>query len=161
VRVVAVACLLVTGCSSSKASDTRSSGSADTSATAVQQYLAAVNTLCDDLLPKVLQVIKGGHPDVYPVAEFFAELPAHSQLLSGFDSQLSEVAVPPAARMKSAALAAYIRFANQLDAKRLAAAKQGQAAFDREIGAEKVTAADDPTIAARDAAGFNESCSAR
>jgi nitrous oxide reductase accessory protein NosL len=154
--------LLAAGCSSSSHSKAPRTAAPDESGTAaVQKYLSAVNALCDDLLPKVLQVIHGGHPSVYPVTEFFAELPAHTKLLADFDAQLAKVPVPPQATTQAAALSAYIRFANALDAKRLAAAKGGQAAFDKEIRDENAHAASDPTISARTAAGFNESCSAR
>ena len=69
--------------------------------------------------------------------------------------------MPPAAKDKAQALDDYIHFANQLDAKRLAAAKKGRTAYAKEIRAEMATAANDPSIAARNAAGFNESCDAR
>ena len=127
----------------------------------MQDYLQAVNALCDALLPKVLAVIHGGHPGVYPVGEFFAELPAHAKLRSDFDAQLATIPVPPAAMPEAAAMADYIRFANQLDARRLAAAKHGQAAFDSETLADDASAPNDPSIAARTAAGFHQSCNAR
>jgi len=66
---------------------------------------------------------------------------------------------PPAAA-KAQALAACIAFANKLDTARLRAARQGAAAYKREIDTEK-SAASDPSIAARDAAGFSQSCNAR
>ena len=69
--------------------------------------------------------------------------------------------VPPAAAAKARALAAYIAFRKKLDAARLRAARQGAAAYRREIDAERTSAASDPSIAARDAAGFSESCNAR
>jgi hypothetical protein len=69
--------------------------------------------------------------------------------------------VPQAAAAKARALAAYIAFANKLDAARLRAARQGAAAYQREIDAEQKSAASDPSIAALDAAGFSESCTAR
>jgi hypothetical protein len=167
VAIAALATLALTGCSSSgdspgtTAPPSSALRAASDPAGPVQVYLAAVNALCDDLLPKVLQSLDGGHSDVYPVATFFAEQPAHTALLAGFDAALAKVPVPPAADDKAAAFAAYVRFANQLDAKRLAAAKQGQAAFDKEIRAENVSAASDPSITARTAAGFNDSCNAR
>jgi hypothetical protein len=49
---------------------------------------------------------------------------------------------------------------DKLDAARLRAARQGAAAYQREIDAEK-SAASDPSIAARDAAGFSQLCNAR
>ena len=126
---------------------------------AVQRYLDSVNALCDALLPKVIAVTNGGSLDI-PRKKFFAQLPAHTKLLDAFDRHLAEISVPPAAKANAAALAAYIRFANRLDARRLAAARRGKAAYAKEIAAES-KAADDPTIAARDAAGFSESCNAR
>lgn len=137
------------------------SASSDTGAAAVQTYLGAVNALCDALLPKVLAVMHGGHSGTYPVADFFAELPAHSTLLAAFDTDLAKISVPMQARTQAAALAAYIAFAKALDANRLSTAQQGQAAFDREITSEDATAANDPSIVARTAAGFSESCNAR
>lgn len=133
--------------------------SADPSAAAVQQYLDAVNALCDALLPKVVAVTGGGSLDI-PLDQFLKQLPAHQQLRDGFDRDLAKIPVPPAAASQAAALQAYIRYANRLDASRLRAARQGQAAYQREIAAES-DAADDPSIAARDAAGFHDSCNAR
>ena len=71
------------------------------------------------------------------------------------------MSVPPQATDKAAALNAYIHFANELDAKRLATAKQGSAAYAKEIHLEEASAASDPTIIARAAAGFHDSCNAR
>ncbi len=127
---------------------------------AVQAYLDAVNKLCDALLPKVMALPSGGNLDV-PLQQFLAQLPAHTKLLSDFDQDLAKVPVTAAAASKAAAFNAYLRFANQLDAKRLAAARQGQAAYAKEIQSEQASAANDPSIAARNAAGFHESCDAR
>ncbi|HZZ96228.1 MAG TPA: hypothetical protein VFE19_04415 [Jatrophihabitantaceae bacterium] len=127
--------------------------------TAVQHYLDAVNALCDTLLPKVVAVSDGGSLDI-PRKAYFAQLPAHTRLLDKFDRQLAKIPVPAGAKAKAAAFAAYVRFANRLDARRVAAARSGKAAYTKEIAAE-ADAAGSPTIAARDAAGFNESCNAR
>jgi hypothetical protein len=126
----------------------------------VQGYLDAVNALCDALLPKVIAVTKGGSLDI-PLPDFLAQLPAHTRLRSDFDRDVARVPVPPAAADKAAALRAYVDFANRLDARRLAAAKQGQGAYAQEISAEKASAASDPSIVARQAAGFHDSCDAR
>jgi stalled ribosome alternative rescue factor ArfA len=158
-----IACALAGGCSSSGPANTgssRPSSSVDASAVAVQTYLDAVNKLCDDLLPKVVEVTNGGSFDI-ALREFFAQLRAHARLRADFDRQLALVPVPAAAQDKARILQAYIRFANELDRKRLTAARQGQASYQREIAAEKRDAVDDPTITARTAAGFNESCNAR
>jgi hypothetical protein len=127
---------------------------------AVQAYLDAVNKLCDALLPKVMAVTNGGNLDI-PLQQFLAQLPAHTRLLSDFDRDLARVSVPPQARDKAAALNAYLHFANGLDAKRLAAAKRGPAAYAQEVHTEQASAATDPTITARNAAGFHDSCDAR
>jgi hypothetical protein len=150
------------GCSSAgpTGSSSAAGSSADPGAAAVQRYLAAVNHLCDELLPKVIKVTNGGSFDI-PRKQFFKQLPAHQRLRDNFDRDLANIPVPPAAKDAAAALANYIAFANKLDAKRLAAARQGDAAYRREIRAELKSAADDPSIAARDAAGFAESCNAR
>ena len=164
--VPALICAVATACSSSGAPSVTSPAvsptlraSASTDDSAVQHYLDAVNALCDALLPKVIAVTNGGSFDI-PRKKFFAQLPAHTRLRVAFDRHLAAIPVPPAAKAKAAALAAYIRFANRLDARRLAAAKRGEAAYRKEIAAE-ASAANDPTIAARDAAGFSESCNAR
>jgi hypothetical protein len=166
VIVPVASCVLATACSSSSVGgsgppDPSVSNPASTATTvdAVQQYLDAVNALCDALLPKVIAVTNGGSFDI-PLADFFKQLPAHTKLRADFDRQLATIPVPPAAKDKAAALAAYIRFANELDARRLAAAKKGKTAYAQEIAAE-ADAADDPAIAARDAAGFAQSCNAR
>ena len=160
---LAIMCALAAGCSSSRQSGTTprtTTPSVDASQVAVQKYLDAVNRLCDDLLPKVVAVTNGGSLDI-PLKDFFAQLPAHAKLRADFDRQLAQVPVPAQATEQARALRDYIKFANALDAKRLAAAKAGQASYAKEISAEKNAAASDPTIAARTAAGFNESCNAR
>jgi hypothetical protein len=154
----ALVAVALAGCS---AGTQRPAGaSASSTDPAVQQYLNAVNALCDQLLPKVVALTRGGSFDV-PLGQFFRQLSAHQRLRDEFDHDLSLIPVPPAARPQAAALAAYIRFADELDAKRLHAARQGQAAYRREIERELRTAADDPSIAVRTDAGFHESCNAR
>lgn len=150
------------GCSSSGSSPagTAPSGTASTAAAdPVQVYLDAVNALCDALLPKVVAVTHGGSIDV-PVGEYLATWPAHKRLLDGFDTQVASIPVPAAAQGEAAALTAYVRFADRLDAARLAAAQKGRAAYAKEVRSES-GADNDPTIAALTAAGFNDSCTAR
>jgi hypothetical protein len=163
VLVALLAFGLLGGCSSSggaKRTSPGASASPDAPAAAVQSYLDAVNRLCDDLLPKVVAVTKGGSFDI-PLDAFFAQLPAHSALRTDFDRQLARIPVPAAAKDKARVLDEYIRFADRLDAHRLRAARAGPAAYAREIATERGSAADDPTITARTAAGFHESCNAR
>jgi hypothetical protein len=88
-------------------------------------------------------------------SDFLAQLPQHTKLLGDFDRQLAAIAVPQAAAAKARALAAYVAFASKLDAARLRAARQGAAAYQREIGAEQKSAASAPSITARNAAGFS------
>lgn len=157
---VTVAAALLAGCSSSGTPEPSSSApSATAAADAVQEYLDAVNALCDELLPKIIRVTHGGSVDV-PVGQFLAAWPAHDRLHKEFDAQLARIPVPSAAKDEAAAFDAYLRFANQLNRARLRAAHKGQAAYDKEMLAE-ADAAKDPTIQARTAAGFHESCSAR
>jgi hypothetical protein len=162
-RAIAIAAssrVLVAACSSTRHSavpgpvPVSSSSSSD----AVQQYLNAVNALCDGLEQQII-ALNGGQFDI-PLKDFLAQLPQHTKLRDDFDRQLAAIVVSQAAAAKAQALADYIAFANQLDAARLRAARQGAAAYQREIGAEK-SAASDPSIAARDAAGFSQSCNAR
>jgi hypothetical protein len=159
--IAASSCVLVAACSSAGHPavagpvPVSSSGSSD----AVQQYLSAVDALCDGLEQKII-ALNGGQFDI-PLKDFLAQLPRHNKLRDDFDRQLAAIVVPPAAAAKARVLAAYIAFANKLDAARLRAARQGAAAYQREIDAEQKSAASDPSIAALNAAGFSQSCTAR
>ena len=160
IAIAASSCVLVAACSSAEhpavPAPVRVSPS---SSDAVQQYLNAVNALCDGLEQKII-ALNGGQFDI-PLKDFLAQLSQHTKLRDDFDRHLAAIAVPEAAAAQAQALAAYIAFANKLDAARLRAARQGAAAYQREIDAEKKSAASDPSIAALDAAGFSESCQAR
>ena len=162
IAIAASSCVVVAACSSTEHAVvpgpvpvSSSSGSSD----AVQRYVDAVDALCDGLEQKII-ALNGGQFDI-PLKDFLAQLPEHTKLVDDFDRQLAAIVVPQAAAAKARALAAYIAFANKLDAARLRAARQGAAAYQREIDAERKSAASDPSIAARDAAGFSESCNAR
>ena len=163
IAIAASSCVLVAACSSTEHSAVPGpvpvSSSSSSSSDAVQQYLHAVDALCDGLEQKII-ALNGGQFDI-PLKEFLAQLPQHTKLRDDFDRQLAAIVVPQAAAAKARALAAYIAFANKLDAARLRAARQGAAAYQREIDAEQTSAVSDPSIAARDAAGFSESCNAR
>jgi hypothetical protein len=161
VGAVALSAALVS-CSSSSSSPAGTPPSAPSSTAAAdpaQVYLDAVNALCDALLPKIITVTHGGSINV-PAHEYLATWPAHKHLLDGFDAHLATIPVPAAAHSKAAALTAYVRFADQLDAARLEAAQKGNAAYAKEVQSES-GAENDPTIAALAAAGFNDSCTAR
>jgi len=158
--IAASSCVLVAACSSAghPAATGAVPKSSPSSSDAVQQYLNKVNDLCDGLEQKIT-ALNGGQFDI-PLKDFLAQLPQHTKLRDDFDHQLAAIVVPQAAAAQARALATYIAFANKLDAARLRAARQGAAAYKREIDAEK-SAASDPSIAARDAAGFSQSCNAR
>ena len=161
IAIAASSCVLVAACSSTEHPaapgpvPVSSPGSSD----AVQQYLNAVNALCDGLEQKI-NALNGGQFDI-PLKDFLAQLPRHTKLREDFDRQLAAIVVPQAAAAKVRALAAYITFANKLDAARLRAARRGAAAYRREIAAEQKSAASDPSIAGLETAGFSESCTAR
>ena len=161
IAIAAGSCVLLTACSSGQhpAAPGPSPASPPGRSDAAQQYLTAVNALCDGLEQKIT-ALNGGKFDI-PRKDFLAQLPRHTKLRDDFDRQLAAIAVPGAAAAKARALAAYIAFANKLDAARLRAARQGAAAYRREISAEKKSAASDPSIAGMEAAGFSESCQAR
>jgi hypothetical protein len=153
------------GCSSSGSSATAPTAAAPsgtaspTTADQAQGYLDAVNALCDALLPKVVAATHGGSIDV-PAHEVLATWPQHKRLLDGFDAHVATIPVPAAAQGEAAVLTAYVRFADQLDAARLAAARKGQAAYAKEVRSES-NVENYPSITALSAAGFNESCTAR
>lgn len=156
IAIAASGCVLVAACSSPE--HQAAPVSSPRSGHAVQEYLTAVNALCDGLEQKIT-ALNGGQFDI-PLKDFLAQLPQHTKLIDDFDRQLAAIAVPSAAAAKARALAAYIAFADKLDAARLRAARKGAAAYQHEIAAEQ-SAASDPSIAARDAAGFSQSCNAR
>jgi hypothetical protein len=161
IAIAASSCVLVAACSSTQHSavpgpvPVSSSSSSD----AVQQYLNAVNALCDGLEQK-FTALNGGQFDI-PLKDFLAQLRQHTKLRDDFDRRLAGIVVPRAATARARALADYIAFASKLDAARLRTARQGAAAYQREIHAEQKSAASDPSIAALGAAGFSESCNAR
>ena len=158
IAIAASSCVLVAACSSTQ--NSADPGPAPVSSSdAVQQYLNAVNALCDGLEQKII-ALNGGQFDI-PLKDFLAQLPQHTKLRDDFDRQLAAIVVPQAAATNARALADYIAFANKLDAARLRAARQGAAAYQREIRAEPKSAASDPSIAALDASGFSGSCTAR
>jgi hypothetical protein len=161
VAVAASSCVLVTACSSTghPAAPRPAPVSSSSTSDAVRQYLSQVNALCDGLEQKIV-ALNGGQLDI-PLKDFFDQLPQHTRLLGDFDHQLAAIVVPRAAAARARALATYIAFADKLDAARLRAARQGAAAYRREIDAEQASAASDPSIAGLAAAGFSESCQAR
>jgi hypothetical protein len=159
--IAASSCVLVAACSSTghPAVPRPTQASSGSSSDAVRHYVNAVDALCDGLEQKII-ALNGGQFDI-PLKDFLTQLPQHTRLVGDFDRQLAAIVVPPGGAAKARALAAYVAFAKRLDAARLRAARQGAAAYQREIDAEQKTAASDPSIAARDAAGFSQSCNAR
>jgi hypothetical protein len=151
------------GCSSGSSpaapKATAPSGASTAAADSAQDYLDAVNARCDALLPEIVTATHGGSIDV-PAHEYLATWPAHKKLLAGFDAHVAAIPVPTSAGDKAAALTAYVRFADRLDAARLAAARKGQAPYAKEVRSESGVE-NDPAIAALAAAGFNNSCTAR
>src|ERR1700729_3854921 len=144
IAIAASSCVVVAACSSTQHSAVPKPVpvSSPSNSDAVQQYLNAVNALCDRLEQKIT-ALNGGQFDI-PLKDYLAQLPQHTKLLGDFDHQLAAIAVPAAAAAKARALAAYIAFASKLDAARLRAARQGAAAYRREIDAER-SAASDPS----------------
>ncbi len=161
IGIAAGSCVLVAACSSAghPAVPGPAPVSSPGSINAVQHYVNAVDALCDGLEQKII-ALNGGQFDI-PLQDFLAQLPRHTRLVDDFDRRLAAIPVPQAAAAKARALAAYVAFASKLDAARLRAARQGAAAYRHEIDAEQKSAASDPSIAARDAAGFSQSCNAR
>jgi hypothetical protein len=153
------------GCSSGTDSDDRPEAEPTTAVatpgadTAKQAYLAAVNGLCDDLLPKVIEATHGGSIDV-PAAEWVQTWPAHKALLDGFDDDLAQITVPPSAADAAEVMAEYVAWATGVDERRIEAARKGEEAWRAEVAAE-AHIADDPALRALSPAGFADSCQAR
>jgi len=160
---------LLVGCSSGSDGPTSgrsepTSPAAATSATAPddaaeQGYLDQVNALCDGLLPKMVDATNGGSTDV-PAKEWVATWPAHKALLDGFDADLATIAVPPEAEEAAAVMTDYVVWATGVDEARIAAARQGEAAWRTELAAESGLRSA-PQLVALAPAGFHESCQAR
>jgi hypothetical protein len=106
VAIAASSCVLVAACSSAGHPavpgpvPVSSSGS---SSDGVQQYLNAVDALCDGLEQKII-ALNGGQFDI-PLKDFLAQLPQHTKLRDDFDRHLAAIAVPQAAAAKAQALA--------------------------------------------------------
>jgi hypothetical protein len=153
------------GCSSGGDSTDRpepepgSAAAAPTQDTAKQTYLDAVNALCDDLLPRVVEATHGGSTDV-PAREWVRTWPAHKALLDGFDAELARVQVPPSAADAAQVMAGYVAWATGVDDRRIAAARNGEAAWKAEVAAE-ADLTDAPPLRALGPAGFADSCQAR
>lgn len=168
IRVLVAAGLAVAGCSSSGGGSPTSPATAPrttvsstaASATAIG-YVAAVNALCQDLLPKILEVTNNGDPAGFTVAQYKQHLAAHTALERDFDRKFAALPVPSGARNANAAMRAYIAYANRIDARRLAAADRGQRAFVTEVHSEGPQYLSSSVKAARDAAGFDAACDAR
>jgi hypothetical protein len=126
---------------------------------AEQGYLDAVNALCEELLPKVVEATHGGSTDV-PAAEWVRSWPAHKALLDGFDAEVAEIDVPSSAADAAQVLAAYVVWATGIDERRIAAAREGEAAWRAELTAE-ADIEDAPELRALGPAGFADSCQAR
>jgi hypothetical protein len=156
---IGTAVLLIAACSSSNAPSSATSAAGGATAAPTKTYIDTVNQLCDQLLPKVVQVTGGGSIDI-PAQQYLKQWPAHQKVLAAFDQSLAAVPVPAAAAPAAAAMRNYVAFADRLDAARLKAAKAGERAWRREVAAE-ADVENDPAIAARTAAGFASSCDAR
>ncbi len=153
------AVLLVGGCSHSAAPAHATGPSSAAETSAKQHYLDTVNGLCDELLPKVIQVTHGAI-SIYRRGSTFRTGRITKRVLSAFDRSLAAVPVPAAAASAADALGNYVKFADGLDAARLKAARQGEQAWRREVASE-ADVESSPAIAARTAAGFASSCDAR
>jgi hypothetical protein len=159
VLVVGAAALLIGGCSSSESPTSSATPTKTAAASAKQEFVDAVNGLCDKLEPEVIRATHGGSIDI-PATQYLKDWPAHQKVLARFDKSLAAVSQPATATSAADALHSYVKFADQLDAARLKAAKQGEQAWRREVAAEK-DIANDPAIAGLTAAGFADSCQAR
>jgi hypothetical protein len=160
VVALGTAALLVGGCSKSEAPTASSSPtSASSKPSKQQQFVDSVNGLCDALLPDVMRATHGGSIDI-PATQYLHDWPAHRAVLVAFDKLVAALPLPVGAETEADAWYRYTKFADRLDAARLKAAKQGEAAWRREVAAE-ANVENDPTITALKAAGYADSCEAR
>src|SRR5690348_4284134 len=102
--------VVIAGCSSSgdKKSGTSSSGTttAQTSS-AARTYVAAVNSLCEDLIPKVLAIRIGPEGSTPTRSEFVVEHPKLVPVYKTFDAQIDALPVSAADKPAADAFVAY------------------------------------------------------
>ena len=122
---VAAAAALLSGCSSSESPTDSSAPTKTAAVSAKQEFVDAVNGLCDKLEPEVIRATHGGSIDI-PATQYLKDWPAHQSVLARFDKALAAVSLPATATSAADALHTYVKFADQLDVARLKAAKQGE-----------------------------------
>lgn len=120
------------GCSDDSENDAGAAGTpAATPSAATIDYVAEVNALCAELMPKVMEVVGGGHPTTYPIEDFTSEQPKINALIAEFDTKVEALPVADAHRSAADALTAFRNLSDAADEKLAAAAATGdQASFD-------------------------------
>lgn len=113
VVALVVATTVTAACSSSGTKGpTTSSASISTSAsstagTSSRPYVASVNKLCEDLIPKVLAIRTGPAGSEPTLQEFLAEDPKLESVYKAFDAQVDALPVSTADKQAAAAFDAY------------------------------------------------------
>lgn len=129
---VALACgvfaVTAIGCGDSSGGGRTPTASVTVSTTSVPgpDYATRLNSLCAELLPKVIAIYGGGHPGPYPITVFEAEQPRITALYKTFDAEADAMPVTDADRRAVDAFAAYRRESDAATALLAAAAATGK-----------------------------------
>jgi hypothetical protein len=158
IAITASSCVLVAAGSSTQHSAVYGPVpvASSSSSEGVQQYLNAVHALCDGLEQKIT-ALNGGQFDI-SLKDFLAQLPPAHQAARRLRSPARRGRRTPGCSRQSTGTCRLHRIRQQT--RRGATAGPLGRVLPR-ISAEQKSAASDPSTAARDAAGFSESCNAR
>jgi hypothetical protein len=148
------------GCSDSTDNDSRTSATtavASTPPATEVGYVARVNALCEELIPKVLAVNGGKQPTL---ERFEIERPKLKALNKAFDAQVDAIPITSAERAAAKAFDAFRRQSDAADAQLAAAAAAGnKETFDAVDAASRRTFENSMALSDLDAAGIT--CGAR
>ncbi len=152
--------LAVTAAGCGDSSENDATPAATTTTVAKANYVAQVNGLCEELMPKVLDVTGGGHPTAYPIKDYNAERPKLTALYKAFDAKVEAISVAAADRSEADAFDAFRRLSDATDVRLAAAAATGkQDRFDAALDARHRTFDSGSTL--KDLAAAGIICNAR
>lgn len=120
-------------------------------------FVPSVDALCAQLQAGTRRVVTS-FPPHFPVAEYLRDDVLIEPLLADFDRGVAAVPVSSADRSTAAALATYVQESSAGRQRRVAAARQGQAAYDAEYDRQISSSATDPALAEVDRLGFSNAC---
>lgn len=153
-------CGLLAGTAAACGDDSENDVTPATATVPKANYVAQVNRLCEELIPKVLEASGGGHPTTFPIKDYNAERPKRTALFKAFDAKVDAIEVADADRSAADAFDAFRRESDAADVQLAAAAATGkQARFDAAVDANDRKFESSSVVKALGAAGIT--CQAR